>query len=204
MKTNYIGLDPSMAAFGVAIIDTNTKTIILDQFKSDNHHNFVFMSWAITNMFNEIKNKYKEYINEDTIISQEAPISAGINAGKLNALGYCFYTGFGFESKYKNIKTYHPMKLKVFHHKKGYSKNDTIKVVEDILNIMQSMGYTLKVEKSAHKKDIKITDGEADAFMYCFKSLIDNNNEQDIIKDVLDKYPRFEFITSIEESMEHL
>ena len=51
----YVGLDPSLAAFGIAIIDTKTQTIYLDQIKSDDHHNFVLMSWSIVNLFEEFR-----------------------------------------------------------------------------------------------------------------------------------------------------
>ena len=85
----YIGLDPSMAAFGIAIIDVGKQEIILDQLEADSHHDFVLMSWAISNLWNEFYCKYDKYLESDeSYVAQEAPISSGINSGKLNALGY--------------------------------------------------------------------------------------------------------------------
>ena len=44
MYTKFVGLDPSLSAFGIAVIDTDKKQIILDQRKADSHHDFVLMS----------------------------------------------------------------------------------------------------------------------------------------------------------------
>ena len=73
----YIGLDPSFAHFGVAIIDTKTQTIFLDDLAADNHHNFVLMSWSIANLFEEFKEKYQYFLlDKETYIAQEAPIAS--------------------------------------------------------------------------------------------------------------------------------
>ena len=148
-------------------------------------------------MYNEFVDTYKDYINEDTYIAQEAPISAGINAGKLNALGEHFYNKLGEISKYEKITTYHPIKLKLFHNKKGYNKKDTIDVVSNILEYLNTNGYTIDIRYSRIKKSVEITDGEADAFIYAMKIYLDNN-DNNITKYILDKYPRFSVIESIE------
>ena len=195
----FIALDPSLAAFGIAIIDENSKQIILDQRKADSHHDFVLMSWSIANLYNSIFNTYKTLINKkDTFIAQEAPIASGINSGKLNALGMYFYINLGSFSSYESIRTFHPIKLKVFHHKKSYNKKDTINVVTDILEYMESKGYSVKMTVSRTKKSLSITDGEADAFMYAIASYI-TYIDNDISKYLWEKYPRFDVIKSIEE-----
>lgn len=199
IKNNYISLDPSLAAFGVAIIDTEHKLIVLDQMKADNHHDFVLMCWAISNMYNEFFDRYKYYIQSSvTYIAQEAPIASGINSGKLNALGEHFYINLGEYSNYDRIRTYHPIKLKVFHHKKSYNKKDTISVVEDILDIFEKHKYSVKLVVSRTKKNLSITDGEADAFMYAIKIYLDHEDNE-ISKLIYNKYPRFSEIKSIEE-----
>ena len=196
----YIGLGPSFAHFGVATIDTATQTIYLDDLTADNHHDFVLMSWSIANLWEEFKGKYQYFLfDEGTYIAQEAPIASGINAGKLNALGMYFYLESGKVSNYDRIYTFHPMKLKSFHHKKGYSKKDTIKVVEDLISYMESIGYSVKVVKSRTKKSLNITDGEADAFIYALRMYIMCRPEAKSTGDILIKYPRFSVIKSIEE-----
>lgn len=201
----YVGLDPSLAAFGIAVIDTKTQTIYLDQIKSDDHHNFVLMSWSIANLFEEFRSKYQYFLDDDeTYIAQEAPISSGINSGKLNALGLYFYINCGERSSYGQIKTYHPIKLKLFHHKKGYSKQDTISVVNDLLEMFEDIGYSVKVVKSRTKKTLTITDGEADAFMYAVKMYLDCRPEAIMSKKILEKYPRFNVFVSIEEGMKNV
>lgn len=172
---------------------------------SDSHHDFVLMSWAITNMYNDFYSKYKTYIDsDDTYIAQEAPISAGINSGKLNALGYMYYYSLGYSKAFNNIKTYHPIKLKAFHHKKSYNKKDTIAVVEDIINMMEEDGYEAKVIVSRTKKTLSLTDGECDAFMYAIKTYIDNRPDSKLTKKILEKYPRFSVIISIEEQNKYI
>ena len=203
MGSCYIGLDPSLAAFGIAIIDTRTQTILLDQMRADDHHDFIMMSWSIANLWNDFMLKYRYYVDsEETYISQEAPIASGINSGKLNALGYCFYKGCGEISSYKRIRTYQPIKLKQFHLKRGikkYNKKDTISVVENILDIMKEAGYRVSIEVSRTKKSLSITDGEADAFMYAIKTYMDRRPGSQITKEIMSLYPTFSNIKSIEE-----
>ena len=169
---------------------------------ADSHHNFVLMSWSVANLFEDFKEKYKYFLfDEGTYIAQEAPIASGVNSGKLNALGLYFYLECGKESSYNRINTYHPIKLKLFHHKKKYTKQDTIEIVNDILKYFESIGYSVKVIKSRTKKSLNITDGEADAFMYAVTSYIKNRPEAKSTRDILEKYPRFSVFVSIEEGM---
>ena len=198
----YIGLDPSFAHFGVTIIDTRSQIIYLDDLTADNHHNFVLMSWSVANLYETFRDKYNVYIDSpETYIAQEAPIASGINSGKLNALGIYFYIKLGEMSDYGQINTYHPMKLKSFHHKKKYTKHDTIEVVEDIIKYLELEGYTIKVVKSRTKKFLSITDGEADSFMYAITTYIKCRPESRLTKDLLNMFPRFSVFESIEESM---
>lgn len=163
------------------------------------------MCWAISNLYNTFYDKYSYYIDliqsKETFVAQEAPIASGINSGKLNALGIYYYTKLGEMSSYSLIKTYHPIKLKVFHHKKKYCKQDTINVVEDILDYFKSIGYSITIKYSRTKKELNITDGEADAFMYAVKSYIDDRRLSKVAKDILAKYPRFDVMQSIEEKI---
>jgi len=199
----YIGLDPSFAHFGVAIIDTKTQTIYLDDLTADNHHNFVFMCWSIANLYDQFLGKYQYFLYEEgCYIAQEAPIASGINSGKLNALGMYFYTKIGEMSSYGQILTFHPMKLKSFHHKKSYTKQDTIEVVNKILEYLESVGYKVKVVKSRTKKTLTITDGESDAFMYAIVSYMKNRPDAKTTSDIMNMYPRFNVFKSIEEAMQ--
>ena len=201
----YIGLDPSMAAFGIAIIDVGKQEIILDQLEADSHHDFVLMSWAISNLWNEFYCKYDKYLESDeSYVAQEAPISSGINSGKLNALGYAFYNNIGYNHSFGNIMTYHPMKLKSFHHKKGYTKKDTIAVVESMLDYFKSIGYSIDIRYSRTKKTLNISDGEADAFIYAVKTYIDKRPEAKSTNDLLEMYPRLSVIESIEQTKGYL
>ena len=203
MGSYYMGLDPSLAAFGIAIIDTRTQTIILDQMKADDHHDFILMCWSIANLWNDFESQYKYYIySEDTHIAQEAPIASGINSGKLNALGLQFYNGCGSPNLYENIRTYQPIKLKQFHKKRGinkYSKKDTIEVVEKILEYLKEVGYNIDIRFSRTKRVTSITDGEADAFIYAIKTYIDKRPDAKTTRDILEMYPMFDCIKSLEE-----
>lgn len=201
MQYVLVLIEPSLSAFGVAIIDSKNKKIILDQFSSDNHHNFVLMCWSICNLYEDFYNKYKEYINEELYVAQEAPISSGINSGKLNALGIYFYTRLGELSSYHKIKTFHPIKLKMFHGKKGYNKKDTIDVVNNMLEIFKNKGYEIEVRYSRLKKSIEITDGEADAFIYAVKAYVDLKCE--IYDLIVDRYPSIYKVSSIESGMNY-
>lgn len=199
MKTNYVSIDPSLAGFGIAIMDLDKKQIILDELKADSHHDFIMMSWSIINLYNDFHNKYKEYLNDATYIAQELPIAAGINSGKLNALGIYFYANLGALSAFNKIRVYHPIKLKVFHHKKKYDKKDTMAVIEDILNIFRNNGYNIDIRYSRTKKNLSITNNEADAAMYLFKTYIERMPEDKLTIELLTKYPRFEKIISLNE-----
>lgn len=193
----YIGEDPSIAHFGISIIDTKSKKIILDDIGQPKGNDFMMTSWAIANLYNEFQNKYGRLVTKDTVIAQEAPIQTGIMSSHLFALGTYFYLNLGKESDYKNIKTYHVMKLRKFH-KKKYTKKDTIEVVEKILDIFENNGYEILVVKSRTKKSLSITDGEADSFMYAIANYVIYENDK-IAKLVLDMFPNLKLITSIEE-----
>lgn len=195
----YMGLDPSLAGFGIAIIDKVENKVILDEISADDHHNFILMSWAIANMYNEFIEKYSAFLTTNVRIAQELPISAGINSGKLNALGIWFYNNLANLITYDHIKVYHPIKLKVFHHKKKYDKKDTIDVVEDIFKIMELNGYEIDIRYSRTKKKLQITNNEADAMMYAIKTYIDKNPHSVLTNDILDKYPNFSKIVSLNE-----
>ena len=203
MGSYYLGLDPSLSAFGIAVIDTRKQEVILDQIRADDHHDFIMMSWSISNLWNEFINVYLPYVdNEEAYVAQEAPIASGINSGKLNALGYKFYEGCGSFSSYERIRTYQPIKLKQFHIKRGikkYTKWDTISVVEKILDLMKERGYTILIRKSRTKKSLSLTDGEADAFMYAIRTYMDKRPDSLLTKEVLDLFPTFSLIRSIEE-----
>ncbi len=190
-----------MAAYGIAVIDVNKKLIILDQLKADDHHDFIMMCWSIANLYKEFEDRYGWYIQKGALVAQEAPISAGINAGKLNALGCYFYLRIGYFHEFKNIRTYHPIKLKSFHHKKSYKKQDTIDVVNNILKMFEENKYTIKIAKSRLKKKLEITDGEADAFMYAVTMYMRCRPEAKTTKDILEMFPRFSVFVSIEEGM---
>lgn len=152
-------------------------------------------------MYNDFYNKYSSIITSDrTYIAQEAPISSGINSGKLNALGMYFYANLGSYSDYLRIKTYHPIKLKSFHKKKSYNKKDTINVIESIIDIFENHGFSVKVLVSRTKRNLTITDGEADAFMYAVKTYLDMYNN-DISSEIIKNFPRFSVIQSIEEKI---
>ncbi len=199
----YIGLDPSLAAFGVAIINVEEQKIILDQLRAGDHHDFMLMCWSIENLWQEFSDKYSYYIkSSDTYIAQEAPIASGINSGKLNALGLHFYLNCGCESCYERIKTYQPIKLKQFHSKRGikkYTKKDTIAVVEEIIKYLKSVGYTVDIRYSRTKREESITDGEADAFIYAIKTYLDQRPDCKVTKNILSVYPTIEVIRSLEE-----
>lgn len=200
MKNSYkrfIGLDPSLAHFGIVIIDTKSKQIILDDIGQPKGNDFMFTAWSIANLYNEFKDKYEKLIDEETLIAQEAPIQVGLMAAHLFSLGVYFYLNLGSYSDFKNIKTYHVMKLRKFH-KKKYDKKDTIEVVDNILKIFEEDGYKIYVVKSRTKKTLSITDGEADAFMYAIANYVLNIKNK-LSKKVLALYPNLELITSIEE-----
>ena len=151
----------------------------MDDIAADNHHNFVLMSWSIANLYDQFLGKYQYFLcDEGTYIAQEAPIASGINSGKLNALGMYFYIKAGEESAYNRIQTYHPMKLKSFHHKKKYTKQDTIEVVNKIIEYL-----------------------EADSFMYAITTYMKCRPEAKTTQDILEMYPRFSVFESIEDTM---
>lgn len=161
------------------------------------------MNWSVANLWNNFYDKYKVFVDsKETYIAQEAPIASGINSGKLNALGLYFYLEIGKNTLYEQIRTYHPIKLKSFHHKKKYNKQDTIEVVNNIIKYLEDVGYNVKVVKSRTKKTLSITDGEADSFMYAITEYMKCRPDAKTTKDIMNMYPRFEVFKSIEEGME--
>ena len=74
-----------------------------------------------------------------------------------------------------------------------------MEVVNKILDYLKSVGYTIDIRVSRTKKTLSITDGEADAFIYAIKTYMDHRPDAKTTKDIMDMYPTFEIIKSLEE-----
>ena len=188
----YIGFDPSFTCFGVSVIDTENKVIDLSSYKmSPGSKKLKLVTWASLNITDEIKNylSSKGYIKEDFFIAQEspAPRAPGASLPMLWVLGSTVYTIFGGLSYFENIDLYNVMTMRTLHNNKKHDKKDTMKIVENILNILENrFGYKVIYSK-------KYDDGMSDAFIYSLLSYI-KFNEDELSNVILELYPQLKKI----------
>lgn len=209
----YVGLDPSFKAFGIAMIDTDSKRLELYQREVPmNKRSTIQKLNAIESMSMMVRNIIESKSAENIYIGQELSTAYtgwmvaelfGLAQGlrhqllKLYPFEYDFYSQSYLQFIHK--QTHLNKKVK-------YSKESTIFLAMNIISIFESYGYLVSAEKltetSTGEKDpnyknryIKvetITDGEADALMYAIRSYIKINRDSKLAQAILAKYPVFD------------
>lgn len=189
-RSIYIGLDPSFTCYGVSVIDGDNKLIYFNSFKnSPGSKKIKFLSWASYNLVTEIE----EWLNKmyllkaDTYIGQEAPVphAPGSSTQMLYILGAFTYVRLGGYSSYERINTYNVYSIRRIHNNSKYTKKDTIKVVEAILEHFKAHSYTTYINTKT------FNDGEADAFIYALKEFLLDSKDDELIDEILEVYPEF-------------
>jgi len=181
-----IGCDPSFAHFGLTIIDRRAKEIstfdVQTTLGGQNFYNIaVKAKEQVQNVINTI-DAVDSYILQslDTVIGMENALPHAFNATALTALDVMLFHEFG------NTRTavFNPTYLNYIMGK--HTKKDSVNLALALISMFEAHGY--KHIKQAGKK---LTDGEAESFIYASRMLCRTKPDDDITKDILKLQPLF-------------
>lgn len=179
-----IGCDPSFAHFGLTIIDRMEQSIKTYDIQStlgkqDFLNVCIKSKQQVDNVVNTIKS---EIIFEslDNVIGMENALPHAFNATSLTALDVQLFYAFN------PIRTalFNPTYLNYIMGK--HTKKDSINLAMALISIFEKHGYkhTIQAEK-------KLTDGEAESFIYACRMLCRTQPEDEITKDIIELQPLF-------------
>lgn len=204
----YIGADPSFTAYGLSVIDTKRLTITLDELKVDiDKHSPRSILDGISIVTHDVITRIFDVINLPGVncrLSLELATTYGqMFQAELYALDYALYRNNNYIfSDVSLLSTTYLSWVKG----KGYKpvigkKEDTIFLVEKILDIFRDFGYTINIcktentisslekVKNRYPRVKTITSGEADSFMFALQDFIKNETGP-IITKILEECPR--------------
>lgn len=202
----YVGLDPSFTGCGISIINSDTKVIDLIEISASiNKKSTISKLQAISDISNQVKDIISKGRNSYGIcIGQEVSTDyTGWFVAELFGLAYGIYEKILTIDNVDSYSLYSQGYIKYIH---GHRiiKEDTIFLVEDLLNIFRKYGYTVNIDKTAmtstgvkepnknrYIKKETITNNEADSFIYALRKFIEYNKPLDLSLEILDKHPRF-------------
>lgn len=187
----FKGIDPSFKGLGLSEIDLKHKTLTFDEFSVDIKHGaFAEVSLAADEM---IKILDSELFWGDSIVGMEIPPVNGFYAVKLWALDskiYCYLNGLAEEIWLFNVPY-----LK-FINGKDNTKKDTMKIIDDIIDIFKCYDFKI-VQHITNKKGKpkKLTSNQCDSFLYCIRVFVryslENGKNAELVQDILNINERF-------------
>lgn len=207
MKTNnasYVGLDPSFTGFGIAMIHQDIKEVQFYELTSDlNKNSTVNKFMCIYDLVNTAKHLIRCKSSDFVHIGQEVSTAySGWFVAELFGLAYGLYNVLYTLQELASYDFFSQEYIKFIHgHKR--TKEETIFMIEDqILPIFEKYGYKVIKDKTAmtstgikeKNKYIRretITNNEADAFIYCIREFVKNNQNEPLVEEILKLYPRF-------------
>lgn len=184
------GLDPSFTSTGVAILDTEKKTIKTKAICFGcPDKSFIGMQNSITAILWELDT----LLDEIDFLVMEQPFAGQIFSAGLYGLDSVIYQHF----RDVIINTYHPTTLRKIHGKK-YTKKDSKHLATNIIDILEKEGYSYinnKQENKNGKVDMygnklsrnggyAITSDESEAFLYVVVTSIKSGVMFDSLKDI--------------------
>lgn len=178
-----IGCDPSFAHFGLSIIDRFNKNIktydVQTTLGSQDFYNICIKSKEQVDKVIEtiIKSEPSKNIlhSLDTVIGMENALPFAYNATSLTALDVMLFHELGSE----RTALFNPTYLNYIMGK--HTKRDSINLANALLKIFTENGYTHSVQ--AEKK---LTDGEAESFIYACRMLCRTAPDDEIALKILE------------------
>lgn len=165
----FVGIDPSFKGLGTSIIDVEEKKITFRELSVDlGHGAFAEICKASEEMVDLFLTENKDMIRPDALVGMEIPPVTGMYAVKLWALDTHIYNSLIMNDKYLFNVPY----LK-FINKKYDGKKDTQYMINQIIEIFEENGYTIKqtlLDKRG--KPRKLTSNETDSFLYAVRMFV--------------------------------
>lgn len=181
-----IGCDPSFAHFGLTIIDRiekNIKTFDVQSTlgKQDFLNVCVKSKQQVDNVISTINDEAKIILASlDTVVGMENALPHAFNATSLTALDVQLFYALN------PVRTaiFNPTYLNYIMGK--HTKKDSINLANGLISIFEKHGYS-----HVKKADKKLTDGEAESFIYACRMLCRTQPDDEITKDILALQPLF-------------
>lgn len=203
----FVGLDPSFTGYGIALIHSDTKSVdFMDIDTEFDKHNARLKFDAIKTISRNAIRKVSTFSSDKIYLGQEVSTAyTGWMVAELFGLAYATYQTILNKLNPIAYNLYSQTYINYVHGKRKRTKEETIFMIEDvIIPIFEKHGYTVNKYKTAmtstgEKEEGKnryirretITNNEADAMIYALRMFIKYSNEKEIIKEILDWYPRF-------------
>lgn len=184
MEIKYIvGIDPSFTAAGVSIIDIRKSQIITTIIGVKAVGNKDFVNLAL--LANDHAKRIADYINDNTVtvqtcIGMENALPWGYSSAELMALDTVLYNELGPGRVY----TFNPTYLNFIMGK--HTKKDSINLANGLLSIFSSFGFEHSLQYSK-----KLTDGEAESFIYAVRTFVRSFPEHEVTKKILENFENF-------------
>ena len=184
-------IEPSFTGFGLSEINLDKKEVWFREFSVDVKHGaFAEITEAAVDMETILMNKVDFGAS---IVGMEIPPVSGMYAVKLWALDSRIYNYIKLYTD--DIWLFNVPYLTFINGKKN-SKKDTMKMIDDILDIFKSYDFTIKQElKDKRGKDRKLTSNECDSFLYCIRVFVkyslENGVNAELVQEILNLNERF-------------
>lgn len=194
MTKLFFGIDPSFVGFGLSEINLDNKVIWFREFSVDVKHGaFAEITEAAVEM-EHILDIETNFMSSE--VGMEIPPVSGMYAVKLWALDSRVYNHI--KSEANNIWLFNVPYLKFINstNMKNYSKKDTMKMIDDILDVFKSNKFEIIQDlKDKRGKDRKLTSNECDSFLYCVRVFVkyslENGVNGEIVQEILNVNERF-------------
>lgn len=177
--------------FGLSEINLENKVVWFREFSVDVKHGaFAEITEAAVEM-EHILDVETNFMSSE--VGMEIPPVSGMYAVKLWALDSRVYNHINNEAN--NVWLFNVPYLTFINGKKN-SKKDTMKMIDDILDIFKSYDFTIIQDlKDKRGKDRKLTSNECDSFLYCVRVFVKyslaNGVNAEIVQDILNLNEKF-------------
>lgn len=191
MTKLFYGIDPSFVGFGLSEINLENKVVWFREFSVDVKHGaFAEITEAAVLMEHMLDEKTNFMSSE---VGMEIPPVSGMYAVKLWALDSRVYDHVSSEAN--NVWLFNVPYLK-FINGKTNSKKDTMKMIDDILDVFKSNKFEIIQDlKDKRGKDRKLTSNECDSFLYCIRVFVkyslENGVNGEIVQEILNVNDKF-------------
>ena len=188
----FVGIDPSYKGLGISIIDNINKTLTFKELSVEVQHGaFAEIAKACEDMVDKFLTVNKDIIRTNALIGMEIPPVTGMYAVKFWALDVYLYNSLVMNDKYLFNVPY----LKYINGKYT-GKKDTMKMINNIINVFKDNGYTVHQTLLDKKgKPRKLTNNQCDSFIYATRMFVkytyDNGIEDEMLPEILNINERF-------------
>ena len=191
MTKLFYGIDPSFVGFGLSEINLENKVVWFREFSVDVKHGAFAEITEAAVLMEHILDEKTNFMSSE--VGMEIPPVSGMYAVKLWALDSRVYDHVSSEAN--NVWLFNVPYLK-FINGKTNSKKDTMKMIDDILDVFKSNKFEIIQDlKDKRGKDRKLTSNECDSFLYCVRVFVkyslENGVNGEIVQEILNVNDKF-------------